>query len=103
VGKLPVDGRWRGLPFNGGSYAQKIFWFSRDFDWHKERTPDIVVKSKRVDTDGPTYALKNATHTILSANTEAMLTGAILPTTGCWEISGQYRGKSLTFVVSVEK
>jgi hypothetical protein len=100
---LPLDGRWRNLPFNAGSYGQKIFWFSRDYDWHKEPRPEIVVRSKRVDDDGPTFTLENATNAILSDNRQAMLTGAILPTTGCWEISGQYRGKTLSFVVSVER
>ena len=100
--QLPLDGRWSHLPFNGGSYSQKIFWFSRDFDWRKELRPEITVKTKRLDIEGPTFTLERATHAILSDNTAAILTGAVLPTAGCWQISGQYRGKTLTFVVSVE-
>ncbi|MFZ0591761.1 MAG: hypothetical protein WAM39_14950 [Bryobacteraceae bacterium] len=100
---LPLDGRWHDLPFDGKSYSQKIFWFSRDYDWHKEPRPGIVVKSRRLDVlDGPTFTLEGGTNAILG-NKQAMLTGAILPTTGCWEISGQYRGTTLTFVVSVER
>ena len=100
---LPLDGRWSHLPSNDKSYGQKIFWFSRDYDWHKESRPSIVVKSRRLDVlDGPTFTLEGGTNAILG-NKQAMLTGAILPTTGCWEISGQYRGKTLTFVVSVER
>lgn len=100
---LPLDGTWRNLPFNAGSYGQKIFWFSRDYDWHKEPHPNIVVTSKRVDAGGPTFTLESATNAIFSGNTQAMLTGAILPTTGCWEITGRYRGNALSFVVSVER
>jgi hypothetical protein len=100
--QLPIDGRWGHLPFNDGSYAQKIFWFRRYFDWRNELQPDIVVRSKRLDVDGPTFTLERATHAILSGKTAAILTGAVLPTVGCWQISGQYRGKTLTFVVSVE-
>jgi hypothetical protein len=99
--QLPLDGRWHDLPFDGKSYSQKIFWFSRDYDWHKEPRPDIVVKSRRVDVDGPTFTLKEGTNAF-GRDWQSMLTGVILPTTGCWEISGQYHGTRLTFVVSVE-
>jgi hypothetical protein len=99
---LPFDGRWNNLPFDGKSYSQKIFWFSRDYDWHKEPRPDIVVKSRRLHVDGPTYTLEGGTNAILGDHRQAMLTGVILPTPGCWEIRGQYHGTTLTFVISVE-
>lgn len=100
--RLPFDGQWNHLPFNGKSYAQKIFWFSREYDAHQEPRPEIVVKSRRVDVvDGPTFTLERGTNAGLGNHQQAMLTGVILPTTGCWEMSGQYRGKTLTFVVSV--
>ncbi len=99
--QLPVDGTWRGLPFDGKSYGQKIFWFSRDYDWHTSRQPDIVVTSRRLDADGPRFVLKTATNAILGSGMQAILTGAVLPTAGCWEITGHYRGAALTFVVSI--
>jgi len=99
--QLPINGTWRGLPFDGKSYGQKIFWFSRDYDWHTSQQPGIVVTSKRLDVDGPTFVLKRATNAILGEGRQAMLTGAVLPTTGCWEITGHYRGAALTFVISI--
>jgi hypothetical protein len=100
--RLPSDGYWDHLLFNGKSCAQKIFWFSRDYDAHQEHRPEIVVKSRRVDVvDGPTFTLERGTNADLGDHQQAMLTGVILPTAGCWEISGQYRGKTLTFVIIV--
>jgi hypothetical protein len=32
----------------------------------------------------------------------AILTGVDVPTVGCWELTGWYRGNTLSFVVSIE-
>jgi hypothetical protein len=101
--RLDTDGVWNGLWFDGKGYVQKIFWFSRDFNWRKEPNPDMTVTSKRLDVDGPTLVLKETTHAILHSDISSMLTGADLPTTGCWEITGHYRGHTLSFVVSVQR
>src|SRR3954468_15236895 len=85
---LPLSGSWDHLPFNGKSYAQKIFWFSRDYDAHKEPYPKIVVKSSRMDRGGPAFTLERGTNAGFGNHEQVMLTGVILPTTGCWEISG---------------
>jgi hypothetical protein len=31
-----------------------------------------------------------------------MLVGAYVPTSGCWEITGEYKGEKLSFVVWVQ-
>ena len=31
-----------------------------------------------------------------------MLVGMAFPASGCWELTGRYRGQALTFVVRVE-
>lgn len=51
--------------------------------------------------DGPTFTLEEGTNAF-GRDWQSMLTGVILPTAGCWEISGQYRGATLTFVVSLQ-
>lgn len=32
----------------------------------------------------------------------AMMTGIRIPSAGCWEVTGHYRSKSLSFTVSVQ-
>jgi hypothetical protein len=41
----------------------------------------------------------NASHSSFPAT--AMLQGVQLPLPGCWEITGEYKGEALTFVVWV--
>jgi BioD-like phosphotransacetylase family protein len=62
----------------------------------------VVLCTNSAESEIPTFTLQDGTEAILGGNRHSMLTGVILPTTGCWEISGQYRGKTLTFVISVE-
>lgn len=44
-----------------------------------------------------------ATNAIIDSERGAMLTGVHVPTPGCWEITGDYEGDKLSFVVWVEQ
>jgi hypothetical protein len=83
--------------------TQKIFWFRETYNWHKEPIPKLRVTGKRID--GPSPPLMNpqgpATNAIMDENHGAMLTGVYLPAPGCWEITGDYEGTKLSFVVWV--
>ena len=81
----------------------KIFWFRETYDWRKESVPKLRVTGKRID--GPSPPLMNpqgpATNAIIDDHHGAMLTGVYLPAPGCWEITGNYEGTKLSFVVWV--
>jgi len=93
---LPFDGVWRGS-------GHKIFWWRQDYDWRKEIPPQFTVRGRRLD--GAAHFLEpvrgNAGWTN-DANHPFMVVAFDLPTDGCWEITGDYGGDRLSFVVLVE-
>ncbi len=96
---LGDDGAWPALPRNAEGFRQKVFWWSRGFDGRSEARPNLTVVGRRLDglesfTAGPAT---NARHDDFGGWT--ILTGVDVPTAGCWELTGRYRGHSLSFVV----
>jgi hypothetical protein len=93
---LPFDGVWRGS-------SHKIFWWREDYDWRKQNPPQFTVRGRRLD--GAAHFLErvrgNAGWTN-DANHPFMVVAFDLPTDGCWEITGDYKGNRLSFVVLVE-
>jgi hypothetical protein len=100
--RLPIDGSWRGLPVNGSGFRQKVFWWHPGFDGGAESRPEMTVTGRRLDGAGsfvrPAPAT-NASHADFGGWT--ILTLIDVPTTGCWELAGSYRGNTVSFVVSV--
>lgn len=98
---------WEWRPHRPGhelDLTQKIFWFRLGYSWRREPVPKLRVTGRRLD--GPAPALTTpqgpATNAFTNENNEysgAMLTGVYLPTPGCWEITGDYEGDKLSFVV----
>jgi hypothetical protein len=91
---LQTSGVWRVL-------GEKVWMWSNAFDRRIEPVPSLVVTGRRLDGNSPPFRSKRATHGCFDG-TCAMLAGVDLPSTGCWEITGQYRGNSLSFVVLVQ-
>jgi hypothetical protein len=79
----------------------KTFWGSVDFDWKTEYPPLLKVTGKRLDGDAPPLLTLRATNAF-PGPAAAMLVGLYVPTSGCWEITGEYKGEKLSFVVWVE-
>ncbi len=101
---LPFNGTWRGLPFNEGGYAQKLFWQREGYDGQTEQQPDLVVTGRRLDEMAPSLITPpKATNGHHPDWGWFMLVGVRIPTLGCWEITGHYRGQQLSFVVQVEE
>lgn len=76
----------------------KIFWMRLGYDSRAEQRPAIRVTGRRLD--GPTQPLLVLQPTnAFEGPGSAMLTGVYVPTPGCWEITGDYHGNSLSFVV----
>jgi hypothetical protein len=78
----------------------KTFWWSVDYDPHREGNPDLKVTGRRLDGEGPPLLANKATNAFPPPAT-AMLVGAYVPTPGCWEITGEYKGQKLSVVVWV--
>jgi hypothetical protein len=89
---------WAPRPPRSSNLTAKIFWYSVDYDRHKEGNADLKVTGRRLDEDArPMWTLP--TTNALGDPYDAMLTGVYMPTPGCWEITGAYKGQKLSFVV----
>jgi hypothetical protein len=100
---LDETGAWLGLPRNPNGFRQKVFWWSPGFDGGREPRPNLRVVGRRLD--GPETFVAgpatNARHADFGG--WAMLTAVDVPTAGCWELTGTYRDRSLTFVVWISE
>jgi hypothetical protein len=76
-------------------------WFSANWPGTAvEQVPLITVSGRRLDGPG-TFTFGPGTNATSSDFGEAMLVGIEVPTAGCWEITGRYRGAELSYVVTV--
>jgi len=97
---LGADGSWSALPKSAGGYSQKVFWWSAGYRASEMPVPALTVTGRRLD--GASEPLSAARATNASADFgEAILVGVVLPQPGCWEITGNYQGHDLSFVVQV--
>lgn len=78
----------------------KSFWGSVDFDYRTEYPPALKVTGKRLDGDAPPLLTMQPTNAF-PGPAAAMLVGIYVPTPGCWEITGEYKGQKVSFVVWV--
>lgn len=93
---------WTALT-DGGEWAQlalgeKFWWWSADFDVGTESEPALVVTARRLDGEAPEFESDWATNGSHPTLGTAMLVGVTLPTRGCWEITGRYKGHELVVV-----
>ena len=105
---LPMDGTWKGLlhyrPADS-AFRNKLFWWHEGYDWRTENAPNLTVTGRRLDAPAPPLATDehaNAGWTN-DQNHAFMVAGIFIPTPGCWQITGDYNGERLTFVVSVRQ
>jgi len=96
---LHNDGVWSGLPKTSDGFTQKIMWWSDLYDLPNEPEPALVVTGRRLDGESPDLRFYGATNAMADDIGEAMLTGVEFPTLGCWEVRGEYKKSSLTFIV----
>lgn len=92
---------WEGLPANAtGSLTQKTFWWSVDYVSSIE-IPDINVTAEYLDA-GPTIEASRITS---GGNAELgifMIAGFDFPQVGCWGVTAEYRGATVSYVAWVE-
>ena len=95
-----ADGTWHGLHTENG-YRDKLFLWRRGYDGRVEQKPAVTISAKRLDRPAPPYVVSRATNAYLPSGEWTMLTGLDIPTLGCWELTAQYRGTTLQWVVWV--
>ena len=110
---LGTDKLWTTLPTSGEVWGwgprapdsrdltAKVFWGSVDFDYRRKEDYDLKVTGRRLDGEAPPLWVDRVTNALFVPHA-AMLTGVYVPTPGCWEITGDYRGEKLSFVVWVQ-
>ena len=92
---LPVNATWQGL-------RQKLFWWHPGFDGRIEQQPKLTVTGRRLDAKDSFVRPPPATNALNAGfGGWTILTGVDLPTTGCWELTGSYRGNMVRFRVFV--
>jgi hypothetical protein len=94
---LGIPSTWH---INDSDGAKLTYWH-RGFDWRKDK-PELTVVAKRLDREAPIVAAGPANAVFVTTDKPAMMTGIDIRSSGCWEITAQYRGDSLSFVVSVQ-
>ena len=87
-------------PGHENDLTSKTFWMSKDFHYDKEYPPGLTVTGRRLDGPAPPLRTMRTTNAF-PGPTAAMLSGVIVPVPGCWEITGDYKGERLSFVVWV--
>ena len=98
--QLPQTGTWP-TTAPGAAISVKLFWWSAGFRPGMESNLNVTIRELSgapvtAEISKPT----NAHAPSLGGWT--MLTGIHFPQPGCWEITGQYLGQSLSFVVEVQ-
>jgi hypothetical protein len=100
---LPEDGIWAQLPRDEHGFTQKIFWWADGYDWIEDSEPVFRLTGERLDGKAPQIDSREATNANTSETGSSILTGILIPTAGCWRITGEYRGAELSFVVFVKE
>ena len=104
---LPERAIWEWAPHQPGHGQEvqpltaKLFWMRLGYDSRAEPRPAIKVTGSRLDGPAPALLVLPPTNAFQGPGS-AMLTGVYVPAPGCWEITGEYCGNKLSFVVWVE-
>jgi hypothetical protein len=101
---LQADGTWEMARDQDGLF-DKSFWWRAGFDPRGEQTPSLTLSARRLDVPGQEIAASSGKATNGWRDDDDigafMLTGIELPAAGCWEVTGHYRARELSFVVWV--
>lgn len=99
---------WTMIPHDGARlspYGDKLFFWSRNFVWKVSDdfyAPDLTVTATRLDRDEEPIVVADADNGTRFDIGTFILTGIELPTaTGCYEITAEYRGTTLSYVARV--
>lgn len=95
--QLPQTGTWP-TTAPGALISVKLFWWSAGFRPGMESNLNVTIRElSGAEVTAEVSKPTNAHAASLGGWT--MLTGIDFPQPGCWEITGEYLGQSLSFVV----
>ena len=98
---LRRGGTWRGMG-PSHNYRTKLVWWRQGYSGAPEPRPELVVSGRRLDGEAPPATVSRATSCHhMDFGGWAMLVMVEFPASGCWEVTGQYKGKVASFVVEV--
>jgi hypothetical protein len=101
---LGVHGTWnirKNVLEDKGGYRTKLTYWRRGFDWRRDE-PELSVIAKRLDREASSVAAESASAVFVTSERPAMMTAIDIPSAGCWELTAQYGGDRLSFIVSVQ-
>ena len=98
---LSRSGTWQGMgPTH--NYRNKLFWWRQGYSGATEQRPELTVAGRRLDGEAQPATVSRATNAYHEDfGGWAMLVMVEFPASGCWEVTGQYKGQTTTFVVDV--
>lgn len=102
--QLPTNGTWNHLPHyrpTDTAFRQKIQWWRKDYDWRRENPPKLTITGRRLDAAAPPLASDDHANAGGMGDHAFIMSGVDIPTLGCWQITGDYNGDKLTFVIWV--
>ncbi|MBX3061663.1 MAG: hypothetical protein KF726_01735 [Anaerolineae bacterium] len=97
--ELPLDGVWASLPQQPEGYFQKLPFWSDGFWWLDDPQPSLSVTGRRLDGDAAPAIMSMASGIYAENEGSLMLLGATFPTPGCWQITAEYKGSTLSYVI----
>lgn len=97
---LVYAGPWDGLPRWPEGYRQKIVWWSEGYNAKNDPRPSIEISGRRLDGNAPPLVVTGANGSW--TNIDFIMSGVNFPTTGCWEITGKFKGAEVKFIVSIK-
>ena len=86
-----------------GGTRNKFWWWREGWEWNTDRLanePGLIVTARRIDGEAPEVRGPRVTNAQLGSGW-AMLLMLEIPTSGCWEITGNYRSEYVSMVVWV--
>ena len=81
----------------------KMFWWSSNWaGMREEQEPAITVVATRLDAPGAVTTDHATNAAADSLGGEAMLVGIEFPSPGCWQLTAEYRGAVLSYIVWIK-
>lgn len=96
---------WRDLPVGAdGALTQKTLWWSEHLS--SESSAEITLSAEHLDGSAPTVEVSGPGGASSSPSSPSfgsfMVVGFELPQPGCWKITTEYQGATLSYIVWVD-
>jgi len=98
----PVDGIWY-TTHPDHLISVKLWWWSDEYRLGMESELSVKIVSLQGKPQAPSFgrATNGYQESLRDTGPWAMLVGIDFPESGCWQITGQFRNETLSFVVNV--